>query len=90
MSEPKDRSYKAISDDAVQLATDAGRYRFIRDHLSQMHSPDMGSQHGWRFRCGWLGGKMRGPTFDEAVDAAMRALANEKLWYEDNPGASDE
>ena len=52
---------------------DAERYRFIRDHLTQMHSPQMDGQHCWRFIYGWLGGKMRGPTFDDGIDAAKAA-----------------
>lgn len=60
-----------------RLSKDAKRYRFLRDHFAQMHSPHMGGEHSWRFRGGWLACKMRGPTFDQAVDAAMVALEEE-------------
>ena len=55
-----------------RLTADANRYALIRDHLAQMHSPNMGGQHGWRFRCGWPA--LRGISFDAAIDAAIVAV----------------
>jgi len=44
----------------------------------QMHSPDMGGQHSYRFRSGgWPMTHCKGPNAEDAVRAAMREIKRE-------------
>ena len=69
------QTIKDNEDEIERLTADANRYALIRDHLAKMHSPDMGGQHGWRFRGGWP--SLRGQSFDAAIDAAIVKVAAE-------------
>ena len=62
-------------------AEDAARFRFIRDHVAQMHSPDMSGQHCWRWNPGWLGQWIIGPTFTDAIDCARMSFDEEDRIY---------
>lgn len=51
---------------------------FLKSFL-QMHSPDMGGHHCWRFSGGWLANQLRGSNVHEAVANAMAAAERENL-----------
>jgi hypothetical protein len=55
-------------DELLTLQSDAERWRYVRDELSQMHSPHMGGEHSYRFRTL----RTRGPSIDIAVDKAIQ------------------
>jgi hypothetical protein len=63
-----------IAQDHADLYLDAARYRYIRDNLAQMHSPQMDGEHGWRIRNigGWW--RLTGPTLDAAIDRMIKKL----------------
>jgi hypothetical protein len=47
----------------------AARWEWLSDQ-AQMHSPHMGGRHSWRIPGSAI--RTRGPTFDAAIDAAMK------------------
>ncbi len=51
------------------------RYRWLRDQV-RIFSLDMGSNHSYSF--GMAVAKLRGPTFDAAIDAAIAATSKGK------------
>lgn len=61
---------------------DAERWRYVRDHLAQMHSPKMNSQHSWRFRPVY---RHTGKTVSEAIDKAIEEHEN-RTKTNDAPG----
>ncbi len=63
--------------DALTIRRLTAENEYLKSHL-QMHSPNMGGQHSWRFRAGWPITSARGATPDDAVVHAMQLVAQSK------------
>lgn len=57
-----------------ELAADAARYRWLRNGFRAM-SLDMGGKHTWVQRSSSM---LRGPSVDEAIDAAIAKATGEQ------------
>jgi hypothetical protein len=66
------RDYGECHDGDVDLAADMLEFFF---NQMQMHSPDMGGQHSYRFRSGgWPMTHCKGPSAEQAVVAAIEEV----------------
>lgn len=66
------RNYDACHDGDVDEAADMLEFFFGQ---MQMHSPDMGGQHSYRFRSGgWPMTHCKGPNAEDAVKAALQEI----------------
>jgi len=56
------------------LITDEKRLAFVTSLFISHSLEHIDNQHSWRFNPGYLGPYLRGPTFIEALDNAIKAL----------------
>lgn len=63
--------------DVRNCIRDAMRYRFIRCHVTKKWNGTEDGKYSWRFVLDGFGRHMRGPTFDDAVDAAIEEMQKE-------------
>ena len=70
------RDYDNCDDSVIDEAADM--LEQLLDQF-QMHSPDMGGQHRYRFRNGgWPMNHMRGPNCESALMAVLAEVARER------------
>jgi len=77
-------TFHESSDEGFSCGRSWNRRSLYDDHMKrlqflicqfQMHSPDMGGQHSYRFRNGgWPVNHMKGPSLGDAIDAAIKEV----------------